>query len=215
MKLDTIIKLLMPKDKFFFEMIEKSCENLVRVANEFRKFADLKGNGGVVALAARIKDLEHDGDKTTYHIFEELNKTFLTPLDREDIREITGGIDDIIDIIDSTSAKIVLYKIIDISPEMKQLMDIIVKSTEEIRTAISQLRKIHHGPNLRDLFRRIHILEEEGDRIYRNSIADLFNEERDPITLVKMKEIYEAIERTIDKCKVTGDVIETVFMKNS
>lgn len=216
MKIDSVIKLLVPKDRFFFDILEKASKNLIKVTYEFRKFGVAEEKGNFATLSMQIKDLEHEGDKMTYRIFEALNKSFITPLDREDIKAMTTGIDDIIDIIDSIAARVVLYKINRMTDEMIEMIEILYRSVEEIDSAVCMLKD--HSKctgDVHETFKRIHKLEEEGDRIYRMSIAKLFEKEKDPITLIKLKEIYEAIERSIDMCKVTGDTIETVFMKNA
>ena len=215
MNLDNIIKLLKPKDKFYFDSLERSSSNLVEAALEFKKFAKAKKGEAFEELTRKIKDLEHEGDKITYKIFEELNKTFLTPLDREDIRELASGLDDVLDIIDSIAARIILYKIKEMTPQMQDMLDVVLQSVEQLDEAIKKLRDIHGAKDIHQTFYRIHQLEEDGDRLYHKSIAELFENEKDPLTLLKLKEIYEALERTIDRCKVTGDTIETVFMKNS
>ena len=215
MKIDSLIKLMLPRDKFFFEMIEKSSDNLLAAASEFIKFSTASKQNGFIELSRKIKDFEHEGDKITYKIFEELNRNFLTPLDREDIRDLTSALDDVLDIIDSIASRIVLYKVESMSNDMRGLLEVILKSVEQLHIAVKRLRKIHQNKDLRLIFEEIHKLEEDGDKIYHEGIARLFEKERDPITLIKQKEILEALERTTDRCKFAGNVIETVFMKNS
>jgi len=164
------------------------------------------------AQARGIKEIEHQGDTITHDLNTRLNKTFITPFDREDIHELASKIDDVLDLADAAAGRLVVYRVKAILPGVLELAQILEQAASEVVAAVRVLEKQDHI-----LSRCIEIkrLENEGDRISRSLIAKLFQEEKDPVEIIKWKEIIEAIETAIDKCEDVANVIEAVILKSA
>jgi hypothetical protein len=161
----------------------------------------------------RIKDVEHRGDHQTHQIIKTLNKSFVTPFDREDIYALSAALDDIIDLIDASAQRIVMYNVEKPTPESKELAFIILKGCQTIERAISHMGgKFEH---IAEHCMEVNSLENEADRVCREAISRLFDEEKDPIQLIKWKEIYETLEKATDKCEDAANILESVVVKNA
>jgi predicted phosphate transport protein (TIGR00153 family) len=159
-----------------------------------------------------IRRIEHLGDEMTHSIMRKLNQTFITPFDREDIHTLASSLDDVLDFINAACARIVMYRITDPPPEAGTLARLILAQCEELGQALSHLQKSDHV-----LSRCVEInrLENEADQVSRVAIARLFEQETDPITLIKIKELLEFLETATDKAEDVADVLETVVLKNT
>ena len=201
---------LIPKETKFFDMFAEMSGNLIDGARLMVQIlADFKD---VEARVQKLKDIEHQGDDMTHQILVKLNQTFITPFDREDIHRLASSMDDVIDFIHASAESLVIYKITSAPPEAAQLAGVIVRQCEQIGKAVAMLEKHDH---LLDYCVEINRLENEGDRIARISIAKLFESERDPITLIKMKELYELLESATDKAEDVANVLESVVLKSA
>ena len=201
---------LMPQDGDFFVLFQKQSENIVAGARAFT--ALLEHYTAVPEQVQCIKALEHNGDEITHQIFRKLNQTFITPFDREDIHELCGTTDDLIDLIDAAASRFVLYRVDRIRPGTIELSKVLAAATVEVKSAIHSME----SPD-KALQRIIEInrLENESDRICRTLIAQLFDEETDPVQIIKWKEIFEVMETAVDKCEDVSNVIESVILKNA
>ena len=161
--------------------------------------------------AEAIKDVEHNCDGRTRAIIESVNTTFVTPLDREDIHALAIPLDDVMDAIDAAAAVTRLYKITQIRPGARRLADIVCESMDRICEALAALEK---RKGVLELAARINQLEREADRVHQDSIVALFDEERDPITVIKWKEIFDFLEAATDRCEDVGNLLEGVVVKN-
>jgi predicted phosphate transport protein (TIGR00153 family) len=164
-------------------------------------------------LIKKIEDLEHRGDDITHDIFNYLSATFITPFDREDIHMLTSAMDDILDFIHGSSKRIDLYKIGDLTPEVKKLADLIQSGVEELHVAVTQLKNLKYRDKINEACVKINSLENHADDIYNMAIASLFENEKDPILVIKMKEVYNALEVATDKCEDAANVIKTILVK--
>ena len=204
---------LISKDKAFFEMFEKSSANVSAGA---RALADLMKNypeslGEKVSI---IKDIEHQGDEFTHQTIEMLNKTFITPIDREDIHELITKLDDVLDLMDGASGRLALYKIDEITPEAISFAELLIKATGIVTQAITGLRNIKNSKETISHCVNIHTVENEGDQLLRKAMTSLFEHEKNnPINVIKWKEIYEDLETAIDYCEDVANVIEGVILK--
>jgi predicted phosphate transport protein (TIGR00153 family) len=200
----------MPHDEGFFVLFQKQAENIVSGAQAFTKM--LEHYTGVPEQVQIIKAIEHNGDEITHQIFRKLNRTFITPFDREDIHELCGTMDDVIDLIDAAASRFVLYRVDSIRAGTIELTKVLASATVELDAAIHAME----SPD-KALQRIIEInrLENESDRICRTLIAQLFEEEKDPVQIIKWKEIFEVIETAVDKCEDVSNVIESVILKNA
>jgi predicted phosphate transport protein (TIGR00153 family) len=160
----------------------------------------------------RIKDLEHECDELTHKITTKLNKSFITPFDREDIYTLSVALDDVCDYIDAAARAILMYNIRDINDHTKHLGKVIHSLAMEINSAILLLK----NPNgINQHIVEIHRLENEADDAYYRGIGELFQKESDPITLIKLKELYEIMENTTDRCESVANIIESIILKHS
>ena len=164
------------------------------------------------AFSARIKDAEHSCDDLTHKITTKLNKSFITPFDREDIYTLSVALDDVCDYIDAGARGIVMYDIQEISDHTRGLANVMQKLVVEIHGAVSMLKK----PNgMNHHLVEIHRLENEADDIYFRAIGELFQKETDPIALIKSKELYEILENATDRCESVANIIESIVLKHN
>ncbi|MGB7434221.1 MAG: DUF47 domain-containing protein [Candidatus Acidiferrum sp.] len=200
----------MPHDGDFFVLFQKQAENVVVGAKAFVRL--LEHYTGVPEQVQRIKAIEHNGDEITHQIFRRLNQTFITPFDREDIHELCSTMDDVIDLIDAAAGRFVLYRVNEVRHGTLELATVLAAASSELKEAIYAMESPEKA-----LHRVIEInrLENESDRICRTLIAQLFEEEKDPVQIIKWKEIYEVIETAVDKCEDVSNVIESVILKNA
>lgn len=216
MKLDAILKALIPKDDKFFRYFEKDVENLMAAAKVFR---DLMSNAISREERAqkikRIEELEHLGDELSHQIFSELGSTFITALDREDIHLLASKLDDILDFIQGAATRLILYRVETISREQERLAQMIYDQVVELSKAISSLRDMRQAESIRESLVRINSLENEADDLFERAIADLFEHCKDPIQLIKTKELLVSLETATDQCEDAANVIESIIVKNA
>jgi uncharacterized protein len=201
---------LIPRDTSFFDMFAAMSNNLIdgakALVNLFTDYRDVN------IKIDEIRRIEHLGDEMTHSIMRKLNQTFITPFDREDIHTLASSLDDVLDFINAACARIVMYRITDPPPEAGTLAGLILAQCEELGKALSHLQKSDHV-----LSRCVEInrLENEADQVSRVAIARLFEQETNPITLIKIKELLEFLETATDKAEDVADVLETVVLKNT
>lgn len=215
MKLDFLIRKLLPHDDKFYGMFEDASRNMVKAAEALKDLSFAKSLEEREAVVGRIRDLEHEGDAVTHKIFSELNSTFVTPLDREDIHLLASAIDDIVDHIDGSATRFTLYKIKECPQRMIHLIDVLYLSIAELSKAISLIRDLHQFEELQKLFKKVNEYENQADSIFEEAIADLFENERDPINLIKLKEVYVGLETATDKCEDAANVLEGLLIKHA
>src|SRR5690606_31006777 len=151
----------------------------------------------------------------THEIFTELSSNFITPFDREDIHYLASSLDDIVDYIHGSTKRLLMYKIEEYPISMQQLADIILRSAQEIEVAVSELKSLENVLRIREALVRINSLENNADDVFDGAIASLFQEEKDAIKIIKVKEILSNMETATDKCEDVANVIETILVKNS
>ncbi len=202
---------LFTKDEKFFKIFNQMSVHIVTAAEILAKMVEDPG-GDLQSLAMRIKDLEHKGDELTHRVIDELNKTFITPIDREDIHDLSAALDDVLDLIDSTAARIVLFKITYRISEAPELATVLLSQVKEIAAAVSRLQDNDH---VVERCIEINRLENDGDRVFQAAIGRLFNDVKDPIDVIKRKEIIETLEAATDKAEDVANVLETIIVKNA
>lgn len=201
---------LIPKDHSFFRMFSVMSDNLIAGANALVDlFSDYRN---VQQKIEEIRRIEHEGDDLTHEILTKLNQTFITPFDREDIHQLASKLDDVLDFIHAATARIVMYRIVSPPPAAAELARIILLQTQELQKAVSLLQK---NGNILVHCVEINRLENEADVVAQQAIASLFEHEKDPINLIKIKELLEFLERATDKAEDVADVLETVVLKNT
>jgi uncharacterized protein len=198
----------LPRKEKFFDLFEAAAKNIHHgselLVQMMQNYQDPEKQ------AETIKQVEHDGDTITHDIIHKLNQTFITPIDREDIYSLTNALDDVLDLIESVSDRMVMYKVQKPTEVARQLAEIIYRSSSEIVKGVELLRK---SGDVRPYCIEINRLENEADRISRDAVAQLFHEEQDPITVLKWKEIYEHLEEATDRCEDVADSLEAITLK--
>jgi len=204
---------LLPREEDFFDLFERHAALTVEGAKEMRRL--VQGDQNVRALAARIKEIEHDADVITHTCVERLHKTFITPLDRDDIHRLITQMDDVMDYIESAAAAVMLYEITDMTAAARALADVLVRSTEAVATAVAGLKNVKRADVILQACIEVNRLENEGDEILRSALAELFRGASDPLLVLKWKEIYEALENATDRCEDVANVIEGVVLEHA
>jgi predicted phosphate transport protein (TIGR00153 family) len=201
---------LIPRDNTFFEMFSQMSENLIAGARTlvglFTDYTDLD------AKVAEIRRIERVGDEMTHAVLTKLNQSFITPFDREDIHQLTSSLDDVLDLMNAACARIIMYRITNPPPVALEIARVILLQSQEVQRALSLLRK--NGDILTHCV-EINRLENEADVISRAAIGQLFDQEKDPITLLKSKELIEFLELATDKAEDVANVLETIVLKSS
>jgi hypothetical protein len=201
---------LIPKDEKFFDLFREQAENIHKAAQMLVSLFD--DYREVEKQVSEIKFIEHKGDQITHALMMKLNKTFITPFDREDIHALGSALDDVLDLVDAAASRLVIYKVTQVTPGAQQLSRVILHGTEIILKAVAQLNK---PQNMLQYTEQLTLLEEEADHIKGQCIARLFEDSSDPIEIIKWKEIYEVLEATTDKCEDVGNVLEAVVLKSA
>lgn len=204
---------IIPKEEKFFDIFEEASDNVRKAACAFR---ELVANWSLTSDKIKlIHDLEHEGDRMTHEVIDKLNRTFITPLDREDIHALTTELDDIVDIIQATMDRMVVFHITTTTPALLKMADVLVQSTEALDKAIKSLRDLKHTRRTLDFCIEVNRLENEGDKHLKAALEELFNNPPDVLNVIKWKEIYEAAEFATDKCEDVANVIESIIVKNA
>lgn len=201
---------LIPKEEKFFDMFISMAQN----AHEASKLLTLmmEQPDKIRDTAESIKALEHKGDRMTHDLIVKLNKTFIVPIDREDIYGLSSKLDDVTDLIESIARRLVLFKVTEVSEPALELARVLQRSTAAIVVAVSELQ---NGMKVMDPCIEINRLEDEADHIYHLALGKLFEVEIDPIALIKWKELYEKLEASLDRCEDVANVIEGIVVKNA
>jgi predicted phosphate transport protein (TIGR00153 family) len=202
---------LATRESKFFDLFSGSADLIVKAAGEFRVMLDDLSQ--VEKYSKNIKDLEHRADEITHTTIELLHKTFITPLDREDIHQLITELDDILDFIEAASQRIYLYGITHVTPEAIELADVCVTSAEFVQKAIYGLRNLKNPELVIKNCVEINRLENEADQLLRAGMAKLFRDEPDTRQLIKLKEIYELLETVTDRCEDVANVIEGIVLE--
>jgi len=199
------------KEDFFFEHFQLIVENLKKAVQLLRE--DVQDLQNTESYAENIKLLEDQGDQYTHSIFKALNKTFVTPLEREDILQLTVKLDDVLDGMEASADLLDLYGIREPDAYMQLFARLTENCIDEIGAAIQQLVK-KKLPSIQKHTFRINDLENEADQLYRESIKILFKENRDVIKIIQLKEVYETMESILDACEDVADVLEGIVMRS-
>ena len=202
---------LLPREEKFYHLFLKQVE-IISEASRLLLDGVRTGNSRMAGAAEEIGALERKGDEVIHEVFTRLNQTFITPIDPEDIHSISASLDNVLDGIEDTSHRLVSYRIDPIPPTMVILAETVASCANELKSAFLALEK--GGPIMEHCI-EINRLEDEADRIGRSAVADLFDQEKDSITLIKLKEVYEFFEATIDSCEDVADELQNVVVKNS
>ncbi len=213
MRLDRIIQALLPHDEHFFVLFDKLARTIVEAAETLRTLPSQPKNERE-ATVKKIEDLENKADSITHEIYTELNKTFVTPFDREDVHLLASTLDDVLDYIDGSAKRFHLYKIKKNSADIQRLTEIIYQSAIEIQRGVTLVADMRRVDELQKIIQKINQYENDADTIFDQAIAELFDIESDAIELIKTKEVLVSLETATDKCEDVANVLETLFIKH-
>ena len=205
--------MFMPKEAKFFDLFDKQAENLFNAAEFYKKLVDEAAFTPENVRA--MHEREHYGDELTHTIINTLNETFVTPFDREDIMALANHMDDIVDGIYMITNRFCLYKIQQPSEPSKKLAAVLAQSTKALQKALAALRNKKMMKETLLQCVEINRLENEADVIRDEAISELFEKEKDPIMIIKQKELYEEAENVADYCEHTANVVESILVKNN
>lgn len=203
----------LPHDKTFFALFEAQGKKTVEGCRAFLEMVENPQD--VESQAERVKQIEHECDEITHAVVELLHKTFITPLDRNDIYRLITKMDDIMDLVEAAADRLSLYEIRVMTQEVGDLARCLVTSSEHVLGAVTLIRNLQKPNGILQHCVEINRLENVADKLLRSALARLFKEERDPIAVIKWKEIYEALESATDRCEDVANIIEGVVLENS
>jgi len=212
--IDRVVKWLLPRENRFFVYLDNISKSVSEASDIFAEFRAAKGPEDFKKIAESLRRKEHDTDELAHLLYEELDKTFVTPIDREDLHALTSALDDVIDLMESSAGQIVLYKLPRLTEPMKELIRVGQESAKEICKCIPLLQDLGKSDEIQVHVIRVNSLENEGDKIYRKALEQLFDTTIDPIELVREKEILDALEASIDATEDVMDLIRSVVVKN-
>lgn len=214
MGINKVFQFFVPKEKKFFPLFESVAENLEKGAILLNKlFLSIDNEEEKLSLVAQIKRCESAGDDFTHQIFDELNKTFITPFDREDIQSLTSSLDDVLDYINSCAKRMELYKIKEAPKNALEISEYLVQASNEIRIAIGELSNLKHPEVIKKTCIRLNEIENKVDDLYYMAISYFFENEKDAIELIKKQAIIKALETATDKAEDVADVLKSIIVK--
>jgi len=206
-------RLLAPKNKIFYELFEKSADNVHQMGLLLMKVITEPDFDKRQSIISQMEDVEHANDELTHLLFTELGRNFITPFDREDIHYLASALDDIADFIFASAKKINFYRVNPNDTGIYKLTELIIQSTGEVRKAVGELRNMKNMRLITECLVRINSLENESDDIFDLSIERLFATEPDAKEVIKKREIYQVMETATDKCEDAANVIESIIVK--
>lgn len=207
-----MLKRFLPKETDFFSMFEKAALNVNKGANLLLEMMEDLTVGEI--KSKEIYEVEQEGDMLTHEVMRKLNKTFLTPVDREDIHALVNCLDDVLDLIWSSADRTVLFKLDSPQSEAVDLCKTLLATTEYITKAVECLKDKKYT-YIQEYCIEINRLENRGDRIFREALVKLFDNIKDPILVIKWKEVYEHLEEANDTCEDVADILESIVLKHA
>ena len=204
---------LLPREERFFDLFDRIAEKVVLGAEVLQD--TLEDYGHLAAGTERMRTLEHEADQMVHEAMDRLNKTFVTPLDREDILALTHVLDDVLDFTQSALDCMSLYSIPSAIPHSLEMATVLVSATQQIRQGVAGLRNFGDIRGILDPCIRINAMENQGDALNRQALRALFSQEYDALTVIKWREVYDHLETAIDRCEDVADVLQTIAVKNS
>ena len=203
---------LFGRDNSFYELLEKQSEAAIRAAKVLHQLSKEIENS--VSLISQIEQIETEADGITHELSNKIDSTFVTPLDKEDLSNLSSGLDDITDMIEALAARLSIYKLSELRPDFEPLVYKLLLVTQATHEAIVALRDLKNRQSMQSAFIRIHELENESDISFRKALTDLFDDTTlEPIYVMKWKEVYDRVEAAVDSCEDVANIVESVVMK--
>jgi predicted phosphate transport protein (TIGR00153 family) len=200
----------LPKDEGFFDLFDSLSARLLTSATLLRDL--FNDPNRLEELAGKIKQEEHGADATTYEILQRIDRSFVTPLDREDIHLLANRLDNVVDLIDGTARRATMFHIKERRDQAIALIDVLVSCTASLGRGVKNVRK---SEEVHKVAREVKALEERADSLYAKAIGELFSGNPNPLDVIKWKEIYDNLEHAVDECEDVANVLESISLKNS
>lgn len=214
MGINRFFQFFLPKETKFLTLLTGQIEDIVKASDLLIKFMNTPEHESRKLIYPQIKEIEKHCDTLTNQILDELNNTFITPFDREDIHDLASQLDDVLDLINGSAKRVILYQPKRMPDSMAELAKYIKKSAESLQIAIVELEKVKKNPTIvKQECRRLHEIENQADDVYEMFIIDLFENEKDAIELLKQVEIMQMLENATDKAYRVSDVLKTIVVK--
>jgi hypothetical protein len=214
MWLDRAVKWLLPREEHFFDLLERGAQSALKSSAILVECCKATTADERVEIVARITDEEHVGDKVIHEVYDALNRTFVTPMDRSDIYKLATDLENITDCVHSTVMQISVHAIEEFPDGSLELAEKVHLACVEIDGAVKLLRAMKQLDVIRSHCKKINQLEHDGDQVFRSTVAEMFKSEKDAIRLLKNKEFLEGLEWTLDACDDVGNALETLVIKN-
>jgi hypothetical protein len=201
---------LVPQKREFFELFTRASANAIAIAGLLIDLLD-RYPDGAENIGRDIKDREHEGDRLTHEVVDLLNRTFVTPFDRDDMYRLSGALDDVVDHIDDAAGKLLSYRCHEVRPAARAQADVILRATQKLHEAVERLEGFRDS---RRQLIELRELEDEGDRLTRDAVSGLFSSGADALSVIQWKDIHEQLEEAVDACENAADVLEAILVKN-
>jgi len=209
-----MFKKLLPSNLDFFDLFERHASLGLEAARIMHAVLQNLADPAMRRQLAQIEELEHQCDEVVHMEVDLLRKSFITPFEREEIRELMVALDDIVDFIEAAAHRIVLYEITSVPDNVVQLAGVLVRSQEKVQEMVKMLRNLKETVNPHEVLKGLNSLENEADGLHRSGIAALFKGGFDPLIVIKLKELYEIIESATDSCEDVGYVVEGIVIEH-
>jgi uncharacterized protein len=203
----------LPRNTKFFDYFDRDTEVLVRAAECFREFLESQGNPE--EYSRRLKELEHEADRVTHEAMALLHRSFITPLERGDLRRLILALDEIVDYLDDATRRIAIYDVGEILPEVGAMGKVVVDLAKAVQAAVHDLRNLRKKNHVLERCIEIQRLENLGDHLHHIALGSIFKDGRDPLTVMKWKEIVDLIELSMDAAEEVAHVIEGIMLENA
>jgi predicted phosphate transport protein (TIGR00153 family) len=203
----------LPRETSFFDFFEQHAALTIEGTKEFLALVTTGAN--IAARCRRISDIEHETDTITHRCVEALHKTFVTPIDRDSIHRLITRMDDVMDFVEAAAERLELYELVVMTSDVRDLADVLHRTAVQVEVAVRGLRTLKEPHATLKLCIDINRLENEADAILRRSVARLFKDEKDPILVIKWKEVYENLESATDRCEDVANIIEGVILEHA
>ncbi len=214
MWLDRVVRWLLPREEHFFDLLEQGAASALKSATILVECCNTRSAEERAAIVHRITDEEHVGDKVIHEVYDALNRTFVTPLDRTDIYQLATEIENITDCVHATVMQIAVHALDSFPPGSVELAEKVKFACVEIDAAVKLLRGMKQLDVIRTLCKKVNQLEHDGDQVFRFTVAEMFKHEKDAILLLKNKEFLEGLERTLDACDDVGNALDALVIKH-
>lgn len=215
MFLDRAVKWLLPREEHFFDLLESGAARTVESGATIVELVGAPTPTERELIARKMRDVEHASDKVIHEVYDQLNRTFVTPIDRSDIYSLSTALEDIVDLNNATSSLVFVHAMEDLPDGSIEIAKLVCEATKEIEVAVKKLRGLKRIGEIKQHCRKLNQLEHDGDEVFRTRMGAMYRGERDAIRLLKHKEFLEGLERTLDACDHVGTSLETIVIKNA